>query len=37
MKYIIEFVWDLAKLVVAFFVLILIVKIGLALLAGDFG
>jgi hypothetical protein len=34
MKYIIEFVWDLAKLVVAIFVLLFVVKIGLVLLAG---
>lgn len=36
MKYIIEFVWDVAKLVVAVFVLLFVVKIGFALLAGNF-
>jgi hypothetical protein len=34
MKYLIEFVWDLAKLVIAIFVLFFVVKIGFALLAG---
>jgi hypothetical protein len=36
MKYIIEFVWDLAKLVVAIVILLFVVKIGLVLLAGSF-
>jgi hypothetical protein len=36
MKYIIEFVWDLAKLVVAIIILLFVVKIGLVLLAGNF-
>lgn len=34
MEYIIKFVWDLVKLVVAVFFLLVVVKIGLMLLSG---